>query len=399
MPYRRRRRPTGRRRPRRGRRRTTRRRRPKRTSTQMCRIPRPIKPLKSAYCTHRKIMYFRIPGAEPGQANSPSFVMGGFGHTNYGDELSPYPHLMISCNDPLAPVNQMKTPSDFPGEATSIAGENTPAFFSDASSPELTFGLWDSTGANQTELPAGTPRVSNSYANRYPSRWLKMTQFFRKWTVVGSKVRLTFQPNPFFSQTRGVDPITGELSFQRNLANPAVFIFGKRTGRNPQIADYPQALEEAPNYKSIQWFGISTDRGKYNAISFDHKWSAHKDMNIPKGMIVPNESITGFSSANPSRCLLGTDAYTGANLNTNPNSLAQGLGLVEPDASQHPRRQQYYHFCASSGLTDGTAEFSPSRWPAGIIKIVVDYSTVWTQYRHQDNENVVPALSWNTQVA
>lgn len=396
MPYRRRRRRRAR--PRRGRRTFRRRRRKKAPTTAMCRIPRPIKPLKTAYCTHRKILYFRIPGAVPGAgADTPSFVMGGFGQTNYADELSPYPHLLISTNDPLAPVNQMKTPDNFPGHLTSIAGENTPAFFADASDPALTLGLWDSTGADQAELPAGTARVSTQYKNRYPSRWLKMTQFFRKWTVVGSKVRLTFQPNPITAQSRLPDPDTGLRGYTANLANPSIFIFGKRAGRNPQIADYPQALEEQPEYKSIQWFGISTDRAKHNAISFNHKWSAHRDMSIPKGDIVTNESITGFSSANPSRCLLGTDAYTGANLNTNPNSVSQGEGLVEPDASQHPRRQMYYHFCASSGLTDGTPQYSPSRWPAGIIKIVIDYSTVWSQYRHRDNETVIPALPWDTQ--
>lgn len=364
----------------------------------MCRIPRPIKPLKTAFCTHRKIMYFRIPGrppvGAPGQGRT--FAMGGFGNPGYDQDLSPYPHLLISTNDPMAPVNQLNTPENFPGGLSAVY-PNTPAFFSNQATPNETLGLWDSTGAQQAELPAGTARVDSQYKNRYPSRWLKMTQFFRKYTVVGSKVRLTFQPNPISAQTGFADPIT-ENTYFANRANPAIFIFGKRAGRNPQIADYPQALEESPNYKSIQWFGISTDQAKYNAIAFNHKWSANKDMNIPKGDIVANESITGFSSANPSRCLYGTDAYTGANLNTNPSSTAQGLGLVTPDASQHPRRQMYYHFCACSGLNDGTDNFPASEWPAGIIKVVVDYSTVWSQYRHLDNEEVAPALPWNTQI-
>lgn len=400
MPYRRRTR-RGRRRPRRGRRRTYGRRRTtksKRSMTTMCRIPRPIKPLKTAFCTHRKIMYFRIPGRLP---NSPlpvagqTFLMGGFGQNSYAVGPAPYPHLLISTNDPMAPVNQLRTPENFPGQNAAVfAGLNTPAFFSDAASPNETFGLWDSTGADQAELPAGTPQVSARYKNRYPSRWLKMCQFFKKYTVVGSKVKLTFQPNPVLAQTFLNDAVSGELSYVNNRANPAIFIFGKRDGRNPRIEDYPQALEENPNYKSIQWFGVSTDRAKYNAIQFSGKWSAHKDMSIPKGDIVPNDTITGLSSANPSRCLLGTNTYVGTNINNNPNS-ADG-NLINTEASQHPQRQHYYHFCASSGVTDGTEDFSPSRWPAGIIKIVIDYSTVWSQYRQFDNEDNVPVLPWNT---
>ncbi len=362
----------------------------------MCRIPRPIKPLKSAFCTHRKIMYFRIPGrpAEPGLSGA-TFVMGGFGQSSYLDEISPYPHLLISTNDPMAPVNQLRTPENFPGQnAAAFPGLNTPAFFSDAANPTTTFGLWDSTGADQAELPAGSNFVSARYKNRYPSRWLKMTQFFRKYTVVGSKCRLTFQPNPITAQTRLEDVTTGEQSYVQNVANPAIFIFGKRAGRNPRIEDYPQALEEQPNYKSLQWFGIGTDRAKNNAISFSGKWSAQKDMNLAKGTIVPNESITGLSSANPSRCLLGTDTYVGSNINNNPNSVDGNL--INTEASQHPRRQHFYHFCACSGLTDGSVSFSPSRWPAGIIKVVMDYSTVWSDYRQFDNEATVPALPWNT---
>lgn len=377
------------------RRRTTRRKRmPRRrrktvSKRTIMRIPRPIKPVKSAFCTHKKIMYFRIPGNIPQQPTTGvSFPMSGFGSDGYTGGLAPYPHLLISCNDPMAPVNQMRTPQNFPGSlATPIS--NTPAFFSRLASPDVTEGLWDSTGANQLELPAGTARVDDSYKNRYPSRWLKMTQFFRKYTVVGSKVKLTFQPAPFLGQAPG---------YGRQLQNPCIFVFGKRAGRNPRIEDYPQALEESPTYKSIQWFGLSTDRGKYNAIQFRHKWSAKKDMSLGKGEIVAREDITGFSSANPCRCLVGSDAYVGSNLNTNPTSATQGEGLIPPDPSQHPRRQMYYHFAGVSGLTDGdiVGPYQPSLWPAGIIKIEVDYATVWSQYRHLDNETTAPALAWAT---
>jgi hypothetical protein len=315
--------------------------------------------------------------------------MSGFGSDGFTSDIAPYPHLMISCNDPMAPVNQMQTPTDFPGQAVAPLGQNTPAFFSRFTQPNITEGLWDSTGQNQTELPIGTARVDPDYANRYPSRWLKMTQFFRKYTVVGSKVRLTFQPANLRAQG---------TTYQNQLQNPCVFTFGKRAGRNPQIADYPQALEEAPTYKSLQWFGIGTDRAKNNAISFTHKWSAKKDMKLAKGNIVDREDITGFSSANPCRCLLGTDAYVGANINT--NFAGAGQPLIGLDPSQHPRRQMYYHFTGVSGLTDGdvSGQYQPSLWPAGIIKVEVDWSTVWSQYRHLDNERTAPVLSWDTPV-
>ncbi len=367
------------------------RRKPKKKTSKrtVIRIPRPIKPVKTAFCTHKKIIYFRIPGNVPQNPTTGiAYPMSGFGSDGYTGNIAPYPHLLISCNDPMAPVNQMRTPENFPGSlATPIP--NTPAFFSGFTTPDVTEGLWDSTGANQVELPAGTARVDDNYKNRYPSRWLKMTQFFRKYTVVGSKVKLTFQPAPVPGQAP---------RYLEQLQNPCIFIMGKRAGRNPRIEDYPQALEESPEYKSIQWFGISTDRGKHNAIQFRHKWSAHKDMSIPKGNIVAREDITGFSSANPSRCLLGSDAYTGSNLNTNPSSVSQGQGLISPDPSQHPRRQMYYHFAGVSGLTDGdtAGAYQPSYWPAGIIKVELDYATVWSQYRHLDNEDTAPALPWQT---
>lgn len=392
------------------RRRTTVRRRPrkkryvkKKPSTRtMMRIPRPIVPLRRAYCNHRKIMYFRIPGAgvTPGDFGE-TFTMGGFGNSAYRDGLGPYPHLMISTNDPMAPVNQMRTPADFPGQGAAFTGGyNTPAFFSTFAVPGQTLGLWDSTGQDTAELGPDTPKVSQNYKNRYPSRWLKMCQFFNRYTVVGSKCHLQFQPNPITAQTRVPDPVTGETSYISNLANPAVFCFGKRQGRNPRIEDYPQALEENPDYTSKQWFGISTDRAKYNAISFTGKWSARKDMQLAKGDIVPNDTITGLSSANPCRCLLGTDQYVGPSINTNP----VGTGdTVLADPSQHPRRQHYFHFLACSGLNGrggpgSAAVFEPSKWPAGIIKITMDYSTVWTNHRQFDNEDTVPALPWQTPI-
>lgn len=381
---------------RRGRKRPTRRktyrkyrpRRKKKMMSTVMRIPRPIRPIKTAFCTHKAIRYIRIPGRVPGGVGTPQptpFAMSGFGSDAYTSGGAPFPHLLISCNDPMAVLNQLDTPTTYPGPsgATTI---QTPAFFSSIVDPAQSACLFDTTGQQQGELPATTPRVDSAYSNKFPSRWLKMVQFFQRWTCVGSRIRITFQPN-----TRQVP------GYENQQANPAIFIFGKRTQRNIKtLSPYPQNLEEAPNYQSKQWFGRRTDQAKYNAIQFTGKWSARKDMQLQKGNIVNNSQITGLAEANPSRCLLGNQEYVGPYLNTDASTLS-GTEIPE-DASEHPGRQNYWHFAGVSGLNDGdiTGPFAPSFWPSGIIKIELEYGVVWSSYRKTDNETVVQPGTWNT---
>ncbi len=390
MPYRRRRR-TRRKRP--TRRKTYRKRyrgrRRMKKSTVMS-IPRPIAPLKTAFVTHKCVRYIRLPGRVPsvpaGSQPTP-YVMSGFGSDAYISGGAPFPHLLISCNDPLAVLNQLNTPDTYPGPEGAQTIQ-TPAFFSEIIDPSQSAALFDTTGAQQGELPPSTPRVVSAYSNKFPSRWLKMIQFFQRWTCVGSRVKLTFQPNT--SQVPGYDA---------NLANPAIFIFGKRTQRNIKtLSPYPQNLEEAPNYKSVQWFGRRTDQSKYNAIHFTSKWSAKKDMNLQKGNIVNNDQITGLSEANPSRCLLGNQEYQGPYINSEAGALSGTR--VDANASEHPGRQNYYHFAGVSGLNDGNiiGEFAPSFWPSGIIKVEVEYGVVWSSYRKTDNEVIVGVGPWDTPV-
>jgi len=335
------------------------------------RIPRTFLPLKTAFVNHKKVIYIRIPGPQPGIGGN-VFPMGGFGYDPYSAGDGPFGHLLVSCNDPLAVCNQLGTPQVYPGPASAI---NTPAFFSTILDPQQSACLFDSTGGDQGQLPATTPRVSNTYRNRYPSRWVKMIQFFDRWTCVGSKMRLTYQPNTAQAGERN-----------QNLANPAVFICGKRNDRDirsNELSLYPQALEEAPEYKSKQWFGRRTANAEVDNIQFNMKWSARKDMQIRRGTVLNNYDITGDSNANPTRWLLGRREYQGPDANTD-SSFGSGTE-VPKDASQHPGRQMYYHFCGSSGITDGEpgSPFSPSYWPAGIMRVELEYAVVWIQFWYQ----------------
>lgn len=348
------------------------------------RIPRTFLPLKTAFVNHKKVIYIRIPGPTPGiPGGGPTYPMGGFGYDPYSSGDGPFGHLLFSCNDPLAVVNQLSTPDTYPGRESAV---NTPAFFSSLPDPNQSAALFDSTGGDQGQLPLTTPRVVDSYRNRYPSRWVKMIQFFDRWTCVGSKMRLAFQPSTSQAGDRN-----------SNLSNPAVFICGKRNDRDirsNELSLYPQALEEAPEYKSIQWFGRRTANAEVDNIRFNMKWSARKDMQIRRGTVLNNYDITGDSNANPTRWLLGRREYQGPDANTDASVLSGTT--VDKDASQHPGRQMYYHFCGSSGLTTGNevSNFAPSYWPAGIIRVELEYAVVWNSYRKTDNERVITPGTW-----
>jgi len=368
-----------RRRRRRPRRRTVRR-RPRRRKARPSRrsvlhLPRNIIP-KRAFVVHKFVRYIRIPARLTGEA-PPTPVIANWNMPAMGDAGQPagtqnlYPNnqLLISCNDPLAPFNEQGT---LAGGGTGWPGPDTRAFLNVPSTaaaqppPTASQALFDANPLSGGGVPPTGP--ATGYTNQYTNFWLKMTQFYRRWTVVGSKATVSFAPDPVYT-----------VAYARQPSKHCIFTMGVRGGRDDlDTSQQPQTLTEQQGFITKEYNGRRQNDARCYAFSMSRKWSARKGFGLSKGDVVSNDEITGTSRAAPDPRLHGFRS---------PNQVLSGSGLNEAMAA-HPHSQQYYAWSGNSILTNNTVPgaYEPTEWPSGLLKINISYSTVWTSPEFTDNE-------------
>lgn len=377
MPLRRRRKRRPKRRGRTSRRKSTMmRRRKRRPRGNVLRLTRQIIP-KRAFTTCKFVRYIRIPQRITNDT-PPTVVNADFRMPPMGlpqgspiGEQNTYPNnaLLISCNDPMAPFNQTGT---LVGVGTGWPGPDTRAFLSVPSSvaaqppPTESQALFDTHPlAGGGVPPSGAP---TGYTNEFPSFWRKMENFYRRWTVVGSKATVSFSPDPVYSAI-----------YARQASKHCIFTMGVRGSRaDLDLAAQPQSLTEQPGFITREYNGRRQTDGRCYALSMTRKWSARKGFGLSKGDIVSNGEITGTTLARPDERLHGFRS---------PNQVLQGNTLNEAQ-SAHPHSQQYFQWAGNSILTNNTepGAYEPTEWPSGVIKVVLNYSTVWSSPQFTDNE-------------
>lgn len=358
------------------RRRTTRRkRRTRRPRGNMIRLTRQLIP-KRAFVNHKFVRYIRIPARITGAA-PPTVVnadwsmppMGGAGLLPGSQNLYPNNTLLISCNDPLAPFNEEGT---IPGTGTGWPGPATRSFLNVPSTaaaqppPADSQALWDSAPVAGGGVPP--TGAETGYTNLYTSNWLKMCQFYRRWTVVGSKATVSFSPDPVYS-----------VEYARQPSKHTIFTMGIRGGRGDlDTFMQPQTLTEQPGFITKEFSGRRQTDARCYAFSMTRKWSARKGFGLARGQVVSNGEICGSSVAQPNKRLHGFRT---------PNQTNIGTSLPEEIVS-HPHSQQYYCWSGNSILTNNTepGAYEPTQWPSGLIKITLNYSTVWSSPQFTDNE-------------
>jgi len=338
-------------------------------------LPRQIIPSR-AFVVHKFVKYIRIPSRFASGTVPPTAVAANWGLPGWGIvpdvDSDPVPNntLWISCNSPMTPMNESGTPIVLPPN-TFVPGPETPAFlnsFDAIGNPLLlSQALFDGTPLSGGNVPpVGAP---TGYSNRFPSFWNKMTTWYNNYTVVGSKVNIKFSPDQLI-------PLT-----ERNLQH-CVFTMGTVKDRALSgKAQQPQFLQETPGFFSREYVGVRPEYGgKPYVFSMTKKWSARKGMGLSKGNIIGNDAISGNYGGLPKSYLTGEEYQ---------NSVPREENAAFDDQwAQYPRHQNYFTFSCNSALTNNTTPgaYEPSKYPSGLFKVTIEYSTVWHRPRITDNE-------------
>jgi len=351
----------------------TRRKRPRRPRGNMIRLTRQLIP-KRAFVNHKFVRYIRIASRITGTAPPTPVIadwsmppMGGAGLPPGSQNLYPNNQLLISCNDPLAPFNEqgVQVTQSWPGPPTR-SFLNVPSTAAAQPPPTESQALWDSAPLGGGAVPP--TGAETGYTNLYTSNWLKMCQFYRRWTVVGSKATVSFSPDPVYS-----------VAYARQPSKHCIFTMGVRGGRGDlDTFSQPQTLTEQPGFITKEYSGRRQTDARCYAFSMTRKWSARKGFGLSKGQVVSNSEICGSSTAQPNKRLHGF---------VSPNQSNVGTALPA-ELVAHPHSQQYYAWTGNSILTNNAEPggFEKSQWPSGLLKVTLNYSTVWSSPEFTDNE-------------
>jgi len=327
---------------------------------------------KRGFATHKFVRYIRIPSRVTSQAGVPvtaNWRLPPYG-TQFNQNLYPMNTLFISTNDPMAVFNQQGTyvPST-PGWPL----PNTRAFLNVPSTqpaqppPTTSQALFDTEPLEGGDVPPET-EIEIGYINKYPSFFRKMRQFYRRFTVVGTKCTVSFAPE-----------IVQSLASQRVPNKHVIFTMGVRGSRGDlDTLSQPQDLTEQPGFITKEYNGVRSSVARTYAVSMTRKWSARKGFGLSKGDIVSNGEISGTSKAEPDFRLHGYESPNTSNVG-NSNTV---------EFASHPHSQQYFAWSCNSLLTNNSVPgaYEPSQWPSGLIKVVIYYSTVWSSPEFTDNE-------------
>lgn len=346
----------------------------------MITLPKQIMP-RRGFAVHECIRYIRIP-QRLANTTPPTPVIANWEMPNWGtapgpDNELPFNTLFISCNDPMSPFNEAGSNATAP--TPNYPSPDTPAFLSaidGAGNRTLdSQALFDTAPLSGGGVPPTGPNTG--YRNFYGSFWQKMKAFYEKYTVVGSKCTVQFFPDSVYS-----------VDYARREAKHCMFTMGvvPTRGTAPiETTSQQQAFAEQPGFITREYHSRSQNYGRAAAFTMTRKWSAKKNMGLPKGMVVGNNAITGDALAVYSQTATGIDA---------PNQWSStSLGTtqeVTKDFSLHPAQQNWFAWSGNSLLSNNTTPgaYEKSEWPSGLIKIKIRYATVWTDPRFLNNEQL-----------
>ena len=305
MPYRRRFRP-------RRKRKTTTRRKPMRRrryrrgqSSNQLKIYRGMLPV-SAYIKHRYNRTIRIDEPYP----LPEIR---------SDGIQSFPCVLIaSCNNPMAPLNQQS--------ATGVSNAET--------SPAFLAGL------------TGSTTVATWSSNRYPMLWQFLQRMYSQWTVVGSRITVTFRPDDppiALAEDGNVGPfqITMVMRQSRTVIGTTGTTFNVPNG-------YPQLVTDQPGAYSKMW--SVNDLYSKKEITCSRNFSARRQFGKARGNVVAEDNLQGDASVTP-----------------NP-----GLTV----AGNFPDEQYYWQMYINAVTAPaGVATVIPK----GTFDVNIEYGTVWTE--------------------
>lgn len=358
-------------------------RRRRRRKPSMVSLPRQIIP-RTGFAVHECVRYIRIPQRLSDTDPLPTPVDANWTMPNWGSPTGPnqvpFNTLLISCNDPMAPFNEVGVPNDLvPGSFDdNWPAPRTPSFLCSINAvgerttdSQALFDTAPNTGA--TVPPQGGP---SGYRNFYGSHWQKMKAFYTKYTVVGSDATVQFFPDTVYSP-----------AYARREAKQCMFTMGvvsSRLGTLYEDASQAQALSEQPGFIMREYHSRSQAYGRAAALTMKRKWSAKRNMGLAKGNVVGNNAITGESTAGYSQSPHGLAEPNQWSITAQTSQLQE----VTQDFAKHPAQQQWFAWSGNSLLTNNTigGAYEKSEWPSGLIKIKLKYATVWSAPRFSNNE-------------
>lgn len=208
--------------------------------------------------------------------------------------------------------------------------------------------------------PAGLPPQSPAFLNgscvwdnnSYPMLWQFFQRYYSQWTVVGSKITITYRPQGQFSGVPGnlleFTMLTKQNSFVVGSQNPQL------TAPFPTTNKYPSLVKEQPSAYTKTWTGITPNSG--NAITMKRSFSTRKGFGKSRGNVIGESNLQGGSGLKPIDQLPGST----------------------PAAAGTPEEEYFYHMYINSAVASA-ATVDGRTLPPGLFTINIEYSTVWTE--------------------
>lgn len=235
------------------------------------------------------------------------------------DGLQSFPCVLIaSCNNPMGPLNQ-----------TSAIGvpnpETNPAFLPNAVG-STSLGTWSS--------------------NRYPMLWQFFQRMYSQWTVVGSRITVTFRPDDppiALAEEGNVGPLQITMVMRQTSS-----VIGSSGTSFPTPNSYPQIVTDQPGAYSKIW--SVNDLYSRKQVSVSRNFSARRQFGKARGNVVAEENLQGSATATP------TPALT--------------LTPLMP-------QEQYYWQVYFNAVTAPAGVSTVI--PKGTFDVNIEYGTVWTE--------------------
>lgn len=227
--------------------------------------------------------------------------------------------LIASCNSMQGIINELGNPGLNPA--------SSPAFLPDSTDPTVPASgvFWD--------------------RNTLPNLYQYLQRMYLQYTVIGSKIRVSYKPNGTQRPPDGPSTLTFVLL---RKGNPLVF--GSTAGSTTYASNYlPSTAIDQPGSKNYDWTPVNNLSGR--GVSMSMGFSAKRDFGKARG------NITGED-----------------NLQSQANSVT--IGQSSQLVSGFPTEQSYWHFMVMPAVTDGSID---TYLPAGTFNIDIEYTAIWTE--------------------
>lgn len=227
--------------------------------------------------------------------------------------------LIASCNSMQGIINELGNPGFNPA--------SSPAFLADPLDPLVPAAgvFWD--------------------RNTLPNLYQYLQRMYLQYTVIGSKIVISYKPNGTQRPPDGPSTLTFVLL---RKGNPLVF--GSSVGSTTYASNYlPSTAIDQPGSKNYDWTPVNNLSGK--GVTMSMGFSAKRDFGKAKG------NITGED-----------------NLQSQANSVT--IGQSSTLVSGFPTEQSYWHLLIMPSVTDGSID---TYLPAGTFNIDIEYTAVWTE--------------------